>query len=192
MSSSLTILRNYATLLMYLTAIWLINKGSQELLNVTKRRKDANRFGGAFTMLTSFLAVLYTYLIFQNPNRQVPAGKALRATYYLPDWLILTTIILPYLYMWMLGFQAVLNLYIYMRSVKGVLYKQMLGNLAKGIGGIILILIILQLLVNFASLFTSFSLGPLLLVVYLLVAGIGAGYMYVAAGAKRLQKIEEV
>jgi hypothetical protein len=192
LTASLTIVRNYSSMLMYLIAFWLIRKGTQELLAITPRSKNANRRGSALTMLSSSLAVLYTFLIFQNPNRQIPDGPAVRATYYLPDWLILLTIILPYLYIWMLGFQAVINIYIYMKSVKGVLYRQMLELLAKGLAGIILISIILQLLVNFGSLFRSMALGPLLLIVYLLVAGIAVGFIYVAAGAKRLQKIEDV
>ena len=187
-----TIIRNYVSILIPLAAFWFIYKGSQQLTKVASRRKKQSRHNDSVAMLTAFLAVFYTYLIFQNPNREVPDGDAWRATYYLPDLLVLFTIILPYLYIWLLGFRAVLNISTYMSSVKGVLYKQMLGHLAKGLTGIILISIVLQLLVNFGSLFRSMSLAPLLGIIYLLLTAMAVGYVYVAAGAKRLQKIEEV
>lgn len=189
---AMTIVRNYAAIFLALVAFWLIHKGSRSLKKVTVRKKWRYQYDDFVVMLTAFLAVFYTYLIFHNPERQVPAGEAWRATYYLPDWLVLFTIILPYLFIWHLGFQAVLNIHTYAGSVKGVLYKQMLGFLEKGMIGIILLSVVLQLLINFGSLFRSMSLGPLLGIVYLLLIVMTVGYVYVAVGAKRLQKIEEV
>lgn len=190
--SATTIVSNYLDILFALSAFWLIYKGSRELINLVRRKKDQIRHNNFVFIVIGLLAFAYTYFTFQNPNRRVPSGSIEGAAYYLPDWLILFTIILPYLFVWFIGMQAAANISKYNSSVKGVLYKQVLGFLTKGVIGIIAVSILLQFLTNSASFFRTVSLTPLLGIIYLLIIAMATGYIFVAIGAKKLQKIEEV
>jgi len=189
---STTIAANYLAVALALAAFWFLYKGSKMLLRSIAPRADQKPFYNATLFAIAVLAVVYTYFTFQNPVRRVPTEPIEEATYYLPDPLILVTIVVPYLLIWYLGLRSAAFIAEYARSVKGILYKQVLGFLAKGLVAIILLSITLQFLGNFATWFGALSLAPILVIVYLLLIAIAVGYAYVAAGAKKLQKIEEV
>jgi hypothetical protein len=187
-----TIISNYVAIALSLAAFWLIYKGSLRLAGMVSKNPDHNENYNLIVMITALLAVFYTSFTLQNPNRLVPTGSVGKATFYLSDWMILLTIVIPYLFIWFIGLQAVHNIGQYARSVKGILYKQLLGLLARGIVAIVLVTILLQFFKDFQHLLNRLALAPLLVIIYLLIVAIAVGYLYVAAGAKRLQKIEEV
>jgi hypothetical protein len=134
----------------------------------------------------------YTYLMLHDPHRTVPGGPSHLATYYLSDWLIVLTVVIPRLVVWYWGMQALVNIGLYRRKVEGALYRDALKLLAYGLGGVFLVTILLRVLQTASDALNRLDLGGILLLLYILVFMLGIGYVLVAKGARQLQKIEEL
>ncbi len=183
-------LTNYITLAILFPAFWLINRGAHRLLSLVKR--PSYQFPQMAIVACIGLAALYVFLTLSDPARQVPVGGVKAASYYLPDWATVTTIVIPRLIMWFLGIQAIYFIYLYRHKVKGALYRGALRNLANGLGWVVITTIVLRMFQSFSTQLSDLNLGLLLLIVYFLLIIIGAGYVLIAKGAKSLQRIEEI
>jgi len=132
------------------------------------------------------LASVYTWLITTHGP-----GVAPDKSFYLPDWVIVFTLAVPYTFIWCVGFNAVYQLREYKNGVKGTIYKRAFENLSKGFGVIILLSITIQFITTLAAQLSRLNLTPLLLVVYLLILLYAVGYGLVARGSNKLRGIEE-
>lgn len=185
MVSDISIVRQYVALALAFTAIYLIAKGAGGLYGTLKNKKMDSR--SVYGMLGPIvLASIYTWLIVAQVHH-LPAGQP----YYLPDWLVVLTIAVPYVYIWCVGAWGAFHLYKYQDGVKGLIYKRAIDNLAKGIAAVIVISILLQFLTTLSGLLNRLELTPLLIIVYILIAFYALGYALVARGAKKLKQIEE-
>lgn len=184
------IVTNYITLATFFTAFFIIRKGAMRLNSKIKNRdvSDNYRFW-RFGLVA--LGLLFTYMTLNNPARAVAPPGASRAVYYLPDWLIVITIIVPYIINWYLGMQSAYYIRQYSKRVPGILYRVALGYISNGIGAVILASILIRFLVSTTEFFNKAGLRLLLFVVYLLLITMSIGYILIALGAKKLQKIEE-
>lgn len=181
-----TILRNYLTLVFAFTAILLIAKGSQGLFDTLKSKKVIARSHYALAGIIA-LTSIYTWLI----TSQGPAAKTGQG-YFLPDWLVIATLAIPYIFIWCEGVKASIHLSEYKGSVKGIIYKRAFDNLSKGIAAIIVVSVFIQFITTLSEKLSRLNLTPLLLVIYVLIVLYAIGYGLVARGAKRLKQIEEV
>jgi hypothetical protein len=182
-------INNYANILMLFVSFVLLSKGASGLLSLIRRPHLSMPTTGI--IITICLSSIYVYLVFHDPARQFPTRDVPVAAYYLPDWAILTTIIIPRLIMWYLGARTVYILFLYRNKVKGRLYKNALENLARGLGCVVLLSIILRCFQSLTTLLSNLSIGAILLVIYALLLLIAVGYILIAKGAKSLQMIEE-
>jgi hypothetical protein len=185
-----TIIEHYLDVAIGLIAFTLIGKGARMLLSLHRKNPAPPRKVAVVAGLVLF-GGLFAYVALRNPAIQTPATDV-EAVYYLPDWLIIATIVIPYLYIWYNGLTAAYYVNLYKKHVKGSLYKQSLRFLAWGLGGVIISSMLLQYFTAFSNVLLRLDLAPLLAVIYLLLVAISAGYVLIAAGAKRLQKLEEV
>lgn len=119
-------------------------------------------------------------------------NAAPRNIYSFPEWVVVLTVIIPYLYLWYRGLTAVYNLVLYRRYVKGHLYKRSFGYLAFGLGAVIVLAILIQIATVLTPQLQRLHFTPLLFIVYGLIALYALGYGMIAVGAKKLTKIEEV
>lgn len=183
-------INNYLNIIILFVSFWFIYEGSNRLLKVIK--KPSLRIPQALAMLFITFSAYYLFLVLHDPARQFPTHHVAVAAYYLPDWLIVLLIVIPRLFTWYLGIQAVYNIYLYRKGVKGPIYKQGLNDLASGLGWVIITIIILRCFESLSSQLTKLSLGLVLLLVYALLALVAVGYFLIAKGAKSLQRIEEI
>lgn len=182
------IVNNYISISMVLLAVVLISLGARDLVNLVN--KKPRLFHRVLPLaFFSIVGTAYVVISLTNEYRVQPNPITGRATHYLPDLPFITTILIPYLVVWLLGFMAASWINYYSRTTKGVIYKKFLKLFATGLVAVIISSIAVQFFVRLSA---SLSLGPLLLIVYLLLALISAGYILIALGAKKLQKIEEV
>ena len=186
----LVIFNNYLNLVILFIALLQVNYGSKKLLSVVK--KSESTLPQTLMALFIAFAAFYPFLVLKDSARQFPTHAVPVATYYLSDWWTIFTIVIPRLLMWYLGIQAVYNLYVYRKKIRGAIYKQALDNLVKGLGGVIIMLIVLRCFQSLASQLAGLSLGGILLIVYAFLILIGIGYLLIARGAQHLQRIEEV
>lgn len=185
------IVNNYVSMLVALVAFAYILRGAKALAEVTGRKflvKNRRMYDAVYVAL----AAAYSYAVLNSDYKTEPAPGTNQASYYLPDWLIVTTLLVPYLAAWYAGLLANAQLGFYRRNVKGTLYKSALGYLVAGIMTVVITSVIIQLFSLFGAEIADLSLGALLVVIYALIAVIAAGYLFIAMGAKRLNKLEEV
>ncbi len=189
---SFTIISNYFAIGFAFVAFMIIYRGAKSLSRVVSARKAKFPRYIRYYVFLAALSLLYIYLTFTNPIRHQPNKENQEAIYYLPDWLILFTVVIPYIIIWLIGLRAFLYIKYYQRRVKGELYKKSLKQLSFGLGGVVVISIVLQYLTAFTSVFDALSLQPLLATIYLLLVVYAVGFILIALGAKKLKKIEEV
>jgi hypothetical protein len=112
--------------------------------------------------------------------------------YRLPLWLILLTIIIPYLYAWLMGFFAVFEMSEYRRMVRGVFYRRALRLLAAGTTCVIIASVILQYMTSSSRYLRRIQLGWPMLIMYTTLIVFAVGFILIAVGTNKLKKLEEV
>jgi hypothetical protein len=178
-----TVMSNYISLLFPLLALNYISNGSRALANSTKIKSNIHNvkiFAAIFVVLSTLYAFLvsYNYHHYHNP-------------YHLHIFALMITYVAPYLFMWFLGLISAYDFRLYSRNVKGILYKNALRTFANGIGLAICGSIVSQFIAGTLGI-SEKSLGPVLLVNYIILVIIGSGLVLMAIGANKLKKIEEV
>jgi hypothetical protein len=186
-----TILVNYVALGVMILSFYIIHKGARLLVSNIKQTPVSAHYR-VWQLLFGLLSVLLVYSTLKNPARSVPTEGVVKAVYYLPDWLIVSTVIIPYILAWYLGFQAVYYLRHYRNKVPGVLYKSSLGYISNGIAAVVLASIVQRFLTTQTVYFSNQSLQVLLFIILLLLIVISVGYILIAIGSNKLRKIEEV
>lgn len=174
------ITEGYLDLYPGLIAFLLLKNGTRRLVRTTRgwgRGVDLRWHAPWFLLL----GVVFTYIAVEH-----------RAAYHLGTMLLIVTIIVPYLYGWVLGLLAALDLKLYAEQVRGALYKRAVRWLSSGIAVTITGSIAIQF-VNVTLMHSGKrTLGLVLLLDYMLLIIIVAGLGMIALGTKRLKRFEEV
>jgi hypothetical protein len=182
-------IENYANLLILVPAFVYIYLGARRLVLTVRGLVPA--VSQRTTLFFIAFSAFYTFVTLEDAARRIPADAATPASYYLADWLIVLTIVIPRLLMWYLGVQGVQLIRQYRRKVPGVIYRKALQRLAIGIGVTVLMIILLRLLQSLMNPLSHLSLSLLFLLVYALLIGLAVGYVLIAKGSRQLQNIEE-
>lgn len=179
----------YFNLIILILGFAFVYKGSSKLLRIV----SGQRFQALLPAILGYIvfSALYTFLTLHDPARARPAGSVSVASYYESDWVIVTTTVIPRLIAWFLGVQAVYNIYLYGKEIKGTLYRAALKNLALGLGGVIATTMVLRCLQSLTSVLEQLNLNFLLVLIYVLLLVMSAGYVLIAKGTYNLQKLEE-
>lgn len=186
-----TVLRNYLSMLVVLAAFSLTYYGTGKLRQIVTRRAEQRTYFLTLAIYTVFAAG-YIVLAFIDVSRNKNEGIFSTASHYLPWWVVVLTIVLPYLYAWFAGLFSAMRINYYRRHVKGVIYKQALGYLAWGMGIVITTTLVGQYLGSLSETLEKLSLIGILQLLYAILLIYGFGFYLIARGAKQLKKIEEV
>jgi hypothetical protein len=183
------IITDYVTLAIDLAAFTMLGKGARGLTAHTKIQLNLVQ---ARQVIVFFLliGVGYCFLIFRNLD--LSSLQASNNPYYLPVWLLITTIIIPYLYSWFTGLLAAYELILYGRKVTGVLYRQSVRLLAFGSVCVIAGSISAQYLLSATPRYGHLSLNSTLVLINLIYICMAAGFIFISIGAHRLKRIEEI
>jgi hypothetical protein len=186
---SATIIINYSYLVFPLVGFSFIGKASRELLSQAKIQVSATNARGIMLFFVVGGA-LYCYLTFRRFD---PGGLGTTDNpYFLPIWLTLITVIIPYLYAWFIGLLASYEISTYSKQVRGVLYRQALHLLVSGLVVVIIGSIALQYISSIQPPAGHLALNYRLLFIIGFRIVTGIGFALIAVGAGRLKKIEEV
>jgi hypothetical protein len=185
------IIANYLQLIAPLIAFYVMVMGAIDLVHLTKSEATYRRQVLAASLWFVLFSLLYVGLIFTNSYRN--SSESLTITsFWLPDSLLVTTIIVPYILVWGMGLLTALGIRTYMMKTKGILYRQALSGLGAGLFAVIVFSILLQMLVAVWPLFADIGLNGILIVIYFIIGLYAVGYLLIARGARRLKQIEEV
>lgn len=183
------IMSNYINLLLPLVAFSIIAQASRGLMSTVKINLSLINVR-ALILAFMLLGVLFCFSTFRFFD--LSSFSSSDNPYFLPIWLMLLTITVPYLYAWFLGLLSIYEITLFSRRVKGVFYQQALGMLVYGLLAVILSSIALQYInsveprVGHLIFDYRFALNTLFRTVG------GGGFILLAFGAHRLKKIEEV
>jgi hypothetical protein len=184
------ILTNYLSLIFPLIAFTFMASGADRLLTRVQWGRHATQDLRAVLLLFAVLSSVYCYLTFRYIDLSHPGST--NNLFYLPAWLLLCTIIIPYLYAWFVGLMAAYELNALATRAKGLLYRQSLSLIAAGVSLVIASSIGSQYLHNIVPRTGHLSLNFVLLIVYLFYVVIILGFALIGMGANRLKKIEDI
>jgi hypothetical protein len=179
------IVTHYTSLIISVIAFTIINTGTRGLTDATGKQPSLAATRGLMVSFI-FLAITYCYVTIRTVQTQAANP------YQLPMWLILLTIVIPYLYAWLMGLLASYEISLYRRHIRGVFYKRALNLVAGGMGLTILSSIVLQYLTSSSPYLRRINLNWVLLIVFAVLMLYAAGFLLIAVGATKLKKIEEV
>lgn len=184
---TLTIINNYIGLVLVAAAFTYIARGSEDLYRLARPRlKPLPQKMWVFLFIAA--SSIYSYFIITERANAQPA----RNPYFLPIWLVVVTLTIPYLYFWYRGFNAAYNIFLYQKHVPGPIYTSALKYLSAGITFVILSSVSTRILSSVSPSLSRLHLTPLLFIIYGFLVLEAAGYFLIAVGAKRLRQIEEV
>lgn len=180
---AVTILDNYLSLIFPFVGFIYIGMAARGLSDLVRKRP--NYFvNNLLILFIIYIGIIYFRLVATTTNRS--------AIYHMSIWLILTTLIAPYVFMWSVGLRATYEIYIYRQKVKGLVYRQSWRYLAVGIAWLIVTSIIFQYVSTLGARLDHLSIYWLLIIIYSLLVILSAGFILIAIGARKLKKIEEV
>jgi hypothetical protein len=177
---------NHAPLLLAFIAYGFILAGALQLRHLSIRRLKVS---GLATILFPYclLALLFAWYFYHQlplaPMRGQPMfGISGKWPFY--------TLALPYILTWLAGILSITMIAEYARTVSGTIYRRALRDLVRGITGVLGFSILLQLLGLTSTTFVGWTLGPILVFIYLLIALYSVGFIFIYRGAGELTLIE--
>ncbi len=187
--ASAVIISNYVNLGFALIALTFIGMASRSLTASASLTFSVAR---ARSIILAFIVagLLYCYFTLQYFN--LTSLNSTDNPYHLPLWLMVISLIIPYLYAWFIGLLAAYEIAVFSKNVRGVLYRQSLKMLVFGLIAVVVSSIALQYLNTAAPRNNYLALDSELLFVSIFQILTGVGFVLIALGANRLKKIEEV
>jgi hypothetical protein len=187
--SAAIIISNYTGLLLPLIALTIISGASKGLTESARLKFTAAKARGIIWMFVT-AALVYCYLTFQRFD--LSSFGSTNNPYYLPLWLMVISVMIPYLYAWFVGLLAAYEITLFSRNVQGVLYRQALRILVLGLVAVVVGSIALQYINSASPRLGSLALNYKLLLTSLFRVVGGVGFVLIAVGAIKLKKIEDV
>jgi hypothetical protein len=188
--SVVSIIDDYLNLILTLIAFLIIGSAARGIIG-QDNKVDLGRISSRVVIaLLTLGGVIYCFLVLRSFNLNSISDT--NNHYHMPVWLVVITIIIPYLYAWFVGVMAAYEITIYAKGIKGVLYKQALMNIVYGLLAVVLSFITIQYLNNAWQMPAHVIFTARLVVTTIFRIIGGAGYILMAVGASRLKRIEEV
>ncbi len=134
--------------------------------------------------------VIYCSLMLNKLN--LVSLSSSKNIFYLPAWILVLTVLVPYIFGWYLGLSSSIKLIEYSSNMAGVIYRKYLTLLAIGLITVITGFFSVQFLSTLYPVRGTFdvSLVHMLNIVFKVVIGIG--FIILAYGANKLKQIEEI
>jgi hypothetical protein len=177
------IISNYVSLSIPFLGFIIINAAVRKL-NIMAGQYPPARATNLIVLLLIYVGLIYYHFVASTQNRSL--------VYHMPIWVILTTLAAPYMYMWFMGMQAVYDLSQYRRKAPGIVYRRSWARLGLGLGWLLVLSISFQYLSTLGAHLAHLSIYWLLAVIYSILLVLAVGFLFIADGARKLQKIEEV
>ncbi len=184
-----TILTNYLNVLFPLVAFNTIASGSHAL---TLHQRIWPSLISIRLLMVAFIMLGVGYSFFTLQHIDLHATNSTLNPYFLPVWVVMPTIMVPYLYTWFIGLFAAQELSAVAQHVKGVFYRQSLRLLAVGVSLVVAGSIGQEYIRAITPRVGHLSLNTVLTTIYVTYAVIVAGFILMSLGAYRLKKIEDI
>lgn len=183
------IIKNYTLLVVPLIGFSLISTGARMLTSRSHIHLNRVTMISVSAMFVT-LGLLYCYSSLRNFD--VTSLSSSNNPLFLPIWLVVVTIVIPYLYTWFIGLLAAYELILLAQQSSGILYRQALKYVGYGVAVVIISSITLQYVNSVNSLADEVSLYTAFTAAYSIGIITALGYLLMALGATKLIRIERV
>jgi hypothetical protein len=183
------IISTYVSLIFPIVAFTLISRGTRGLTDLAKSRINSIE---ARYILIIFLVLGVAFCFFTFQHLDLHSLGSTDNPYYLPGWLLIITVIVPYLFAWFSGLLAAFEMVLYGRKVSGVFYRQAMQLLAGGMTCVIASLIFVQYVRTVIPRSAHLSLNSTLLLVNIFFIVMAVGFVLMILAATKLKRIEEI
>lgn len=189
-----TLITQYSSIILTFTYFCLFLLAAKHFFNLISINKDVAVKKSLAIIAVLLFSVYYVYTVFTNPDRVAPTSNPaeILPVYYVSDFWIFLTIVVPYITIWIIGVISVIYFNHFAKYVDGIIYRKAFSLLGRGVSSVILLSMFLQMLSQFGGFFAGTSLGILLAVIYLLLIFIAVSYALIAKGAEELSKLENI
>ena len=187
--STAIIVSNYLNVVFPLLAFGAIARGSHALTLMQRTRPSLSSIR---LMMVAFIMLGVGYCLFTFQHLDLHDASTTLNPYFLPLWLVMPTLMVPYLYTWFIGLFAAQELSVLAQHVKGVLYRQSLRLLAVGVSLVVAGSIGQQYFRAITPRVGHLSLSAVLVTTYLIYVVIVGGFILMSLGAYRLKRIEDI
>ncbi len=177
------IVNNYVNLLFPLIGFAYISNGARGLSELVKQR-PSQRAANLLAIFLIYIGLADYHLVASTPGRA--------DIYHMSFWLITTTLVAPYICMWFIGLLAAYEIFSYRLKAPGIVYRDCWRFLALGLWWLIIVSIGFQYLTTVASRLDQLSIYWILGIIYSLLLILSVGFVLIAAGCRKLQRMEEV
>jgi hypothetical protein len=189
---NLIVIKNYLSLILALSVFYFFYRGSKKVISTLQSSDGLLKKQRIAQITVLFFSAIYTYLVFNNPYRSASSNPDIDPVFAVPDYLIFTTIIIPYVIGWLLGATATVNLAFYAKKVPGIIYRKVFSQLARGFGLIITLTIGLQIIGQFSDFWGQSGLEGILVISGLIILALVIAYLQFGLAARKLDKIETI
>lgn len=187
--STALIITNYMYVIVSLVAFMYISGGAHKLARANNLHLSTTQIRLAIAII-SLLGILFCVLIASNLTMTSMFDSY--NAYYLPNWLIWLTIVLPYVFAWTSGLFAALEIMAIAQQTKGVIYRRALFLLSVGIVLMVVSLCAAQYFRTIVPRTGHLTIGIPLWTTYFIYLLGSIGSIVLAVGALKLKRIEEV
>lgn len=188
-TTAVIIFENYFSLIFPLIAFTIISDGASKLIS-QNRIKSSQQSIRLLLFVFIALGVLYCYFTFRYLDLQHLTSS--NNPYYMPVWLLIFTLIIPYLYTWLIGLLAAYEYSLFAKYAKGVIYKRAIQFVSLGVILVIIDSIGVQYIHTIIPRTGHISLNSMLVATYLIYFVIVVGFILISLGANKLKKIEDI
>jgi hypothetical protein len=190
MKRAVTIVTNYIYVVSSLIGFGVIHRAS--LANHQRKTGRPNQNTFIVICLTAVIGLLWAALIFTNASRQISAVPGAAPSFYINDWLIVATIIIPTIVGWFFAVMSALILSDTGPTAVDERRRRQFSRLTIGIWLLLFGFIILNGILSIgAERFMSVGLSGVLIIIYVFVLAVLAAYWGISSSIKNLFLLEE-
>jgi len=185
---SCVILTNYIELTLPLIAFYLIYSSAKD----RKIRKKSNYNLASAKFLIGVFALAGIFYSYETLKHFSGSPVSTSNVYELPTFVFVLTIMLPYLYAWLIGLTTAYDINIYAKYLVGIIYRRALFYISSGLAIVITSFIISQYINTILPTYghLHFNFHETLSILIKVISGIG--FYLIAYGINKLIKIEEL
>jgi uncharacterized protein YacL len=188
----ITIINNYAYVLLPFIAVNLIFIGSKSLARSVNAPQISTTRSVIIMLFPLAFSILNIYLTLTNPTLQ-GVTHDMRTTYHLPPYLVIITLLAPSIVTWFVGTQALNHVQNYSKNIKGEVYKSAISLLSTGFLFVIVSSIFLQLLLALGEeRLMALGVNLIIFVVYLFIILQAVGYVLLARSSRIFAQVDKV
>lgn len=185
------LLITYTNVLIPLVVYIYISRGGHRLFSMV-RGKAPSLHITILSLILSVIGAMYCYVIFTSIVKLTPADWLIMVDYAVAAPLLIFTLVIPFLFMWTIGFIATYQIYYYRKNVKGIIYRDSLKLLSFGLTLEIIASIAAQYITAIASNVRRFPGAIMILIVFAVLLLVVFSYVLIVLGVKKLRAFEEV